>query len=259
VSEPDLFVICKNCSSEVSPYVTECPYCGQRVRKRAPRIEPSGEPRRRSTRRPPSLSRLRGGEIPGIAPETRPSATFALIGLSLLATVVAVTTILAPGQDESLLKLGGIYGPLESDWWRLATSPFLHNNIGYQFIALVATGLFGTHLERRFGWLAPVVVFLAAGAAGAALSVAAGEYPALGANGAALGLLCAWLVDDRRANRRGWDREADLLGVYVVAAVLALLSLAWPDASYAAAAGGALAGALLGLVLPALRTRSFRR
>ncbi|MBA2763964.1 MAG: zinc-ribbon domain-containing protein [Thermoleophilaceae bacterium] len=36
MSSPDLFVVCKNCGSEVSPYVTECPYCGQRVRKRAP-------------------------------------------------------------------------------------------------------------------------------------------------------------------------------------------------------------------------------
>ena len=38
MTEPDLFVICKSCSAEVSPYVTECPYCGQRVRKRAPKI-----------------------------------------------------------------------------------------------------------------------------------------------------------------------------------------------------------------------------
>ena len=55
MSQPDLFVVCKNCGSEVSPYVTECPYCGQRVRKRAPKLERGGEkelPRsRRSSRR----------------------------------------------------------------------------------------------------------------------------------------------------------------------------------------------------------------
>ncbi len=38
-SSPDLFVVCKNCGSQVSPYVTECPYCGNRIRKRAPKIE----------------------------------------------------------------------------------------------------------------------------------------------------------------------------------------------------------------------------
>jgi membrane associated rhomboid family serine protease len=74
----------------------------------------------------------------------------------------------------------------------------------------------------------------------------------IGANGAALGLLVAWLVDDRLAARRGDDRENDLLGVYVIAAVLVLLSLTTESANIAAAVGGALAGAVLGLLLPRL-------
>ena len=32
-----------NCGSEVSPYVTECPYCGTRLRKRAPKLEREGD------------------------------------------------------------------------------------------------------------------------------------------------------------------------------------------------------------------------
>ena len=64
---PDLFVICKNCQSEVSPYITECPYCGSRLRKRAPKLDRDGRPTERKRRTPtPSLSRLRRGEIPGI-------------------------------------------------------------------------------------------------------------------------------------------------------------------------------------------------
>jgi membrane associated rhomboid family serine protease len=35
---PDLFVVCKQCGSEVSPYITECPYCGARLRRRAPKL-----------------------------------------------------------------------------------------------------------------------------------------------------------------------------------------------------------------------------
>ena len=62
MSQPDLFVVCKNCGSEVSPYVTECPYCGQRVRKRAPKIERGEEePRRHKARRTRSLPKLRRG------------------------------------------------------------------------------------------------------------------------------------------------------------------------------------------------------
>ena len=63
VSAPELSVVCKNCGSEVSPYVTECPYCGQRLRKRAPELEREGdeikvrESRRDKRRRAKQLKR----------------------------------------------------------------------------------------------------------------------------------------------------------------------------------------------------------
>ena len=43
VSSPELSVVCRSCGSEVSPYVTECPYCGTRLRKRAPKLERHGD------------------------------------------------------------------------------------------------------------------------------------------------------------------------------------------------------------------------
>jgi len=76
-----------------------------------------------------------------------------------------------------------------------------------------------------------------------------------GSNGAALGLLVAWLVDDRLAARRGAARETDMLGVGVLAAVLVLLSLAVEEANLAAALGGAASGALLGLALQLVARR----
>jgi membrane associated rhomboid family serine protease len=248
VTEPDLFVVCKNCSAEVSPYVTECPYCGQRVRKRAPKIGPDGTPQvSRLRRRAPKLPKLRPGEIPGIAPETAPRATQLLIVLALLAMIVAAS------EEVTYYDLGALIFPIDGDWWRIVATPFLYDNLGYAFIALTATGIFGMHIERRFGRITPVLIFLAAGAAGAALSNFADVLPAVGANGAALGLLCAWLVEDRMAFRRGDDRENDLLGVYVIAGLLFALSLATEDASIVAAVGGAAAGAIAGLLLSAIR------
>jgi membrane associated rhomboid family serine protease len=248
MTEPDLFVVCKNCSAEVSPYVTECPYCGQRVRKRAPKIGPDGTPQTgRLRRRAPKLPKLRPGEIPGIAPETAPRATQLLIAVSLLAMIVAAS------DEVTYYDLGALLFPIDDDWWRLAATPFLYDNLGYAFIALTATGIFGMHLERRFGFFTPILIFVTAGAAGAALANAADVLPAVGANGAALGLLCAWLVEDRSAARRGDDRENDLLGVYVIAALLLALSLATEDASIVAALGGAVTGVLAGLVLSAVR------
>lgn len=250
MSEPDLFVVCKNCSSEVSPYVTECPYCGQRVRKRAPKIERGGEPAepKAPKRARTSLPRLKRGEIPGIATETRPYGTMALILLSFAAMI-------AYAADEfRLFEWTVLYQPLDGEYWRLATTAFQHmDHLGYAFIALTAVGIFGMLLERRFGLPFAVATFLLAGTGGAALALLLEATPAVGANGAALGLLCAWLVDDWLARRRGDDRDNDLLGVYVFMAVLFLLSVAEPDASIAAAVGGAAVGTVLGAIASPFR------
>jgi membrane associated rhomboid family serine protease len=265
VSQPDLFVVCKNCGSEVSPYVTECPYCGQRVRKRAPKLDRSGgEPEPKRRRRAKKLPRLRAEEIAGIAPEIRPYATFGLIAICLVLVLVYAAK---PDLDLGYLVIvGGEPTLSEDDVWRFFITPFLHaDQLGYAFVALIAVGIFGTLLERRFGPVPVVLTFILAGGAGAALARFLETPPLLedppfwsvmGANGAALGLLCAWLVDDRLAARRGDDRENDMLGVYVTAAVLVLLSLTSEEANIAAAVGGALAGTVLGLVLPRLTRRA---
>ena len=77
---PDLNVVCKNCGNEVSPYINECPYCGNRLRKRAPKLERGGTPKQpKPMRKRPSLGRLRPGEIPGIRAERRPYATILIV------------------------------------------------------------------------------------------------------------------------------------------------------------------------------------
>jgi membrane associated rhomboid family serine protease len=259
VSQPDLFVVCRNCGSEVSPYVTECPYCGQRVRKRAPKLDRSGgEPQPKKRRRRPTLPRLRAEEIAGIAPDVRPYATLGLILLGVLSILLF--------QADSTVDLGYLRVPIAEEPWRFFASPFLFaDQVGYAFVTLVAVGIFGTQLERRFGPLPVVAVFVLSGAAGMAF-VALVETPplftntdvflAFGANGSALGLLCAWLVDDRLAARRHDERDNDLLGVYVIAIVLVLLSLAEEAANIGAAVGGALTGALLALTLPLFTRKS---
>src|SRR5262245_14712778 len=65
VNAPELGIICRECGEEVSPYVTECPYCGTRLRKRAPKLERHGdelqarEPRRDRKRRERAERRAR--------------------------------------------------------------------------------------------------------------------------------------------------------------------------------------------------------
>ncbi|MFL5896076.1 MAG: rhomboid family intramembrane serine protease [Thermoleophilaceae bacterium] len=163
----------------------------------------------------------------------------------LIAASLALTVARTTGR-VSVLDLGAIYGPLHGDWWRVIAAPFVHDNLGYQFVTLLAVGVFGSALERRFDWYVTLLLFVAAGAAGCGAAVAAQTWPTLGANGAALGLLTAWVVEYRLGRN---DGDADLIGAGVFAAVLFLLSAAWQPASIAAALGGTAIGALGGFAL----------
>jgi membrane associated rhomboid family serine protease len=245
-SGPDLFVVCKSCGSEVSPYITECPYCGTRLRKRAPKLDRAGgtpkPPRAR-----PRLAPLRRGEIPGIKPDRRPYATIALVLVS-----VVVTLLGRAGWDRTLDLV--LAGPLDGDWWRPVTTLFVYGSTGYQVAALAAITIFGILLEHRHGWWAPLVVFLVGGTLGMLLVSGVDELSvATGGNGAALALLAAWAMRDVLGRRKGREDDADLLGALAVAALLVLLPAATQEAHALAGLGGGIAGILMGLGLARLR------
>ena len=247
-SGPELFVVCKKCNSEVSPYITECPYCGQRVRKRAPKIDRGGppeDPQRKSRR--PRLSRLRPDEIEGIAPDRRPYATIALVVVSVLVSLTFRAGVVSLRHLVDLVASS----PLDGDYWKLVTQLFLYVfSTGYEIAALGAIFLFGWLLERRHGAWAPLLVFFVGGLAGSALVLALDPSSGtLGANSSALALVGAWTVRDVITRRRGEEDDADLLGVLVIAVVLVLLPLAAIEPHSLAGLGGGVAGLLLGLVL----------
>ena len=257
MSSAELFVVCKSCGSEVSAYITECPYCGQRLRKRAPKLDRPGVPPRppRGARlrrlRParPRLGRLQPGEMPGIRYDTRPYATVALVVASVVVGVVSQAGALRLTQIA-------ILGPLEGEWWRVLTAPFAYDNKGHLLCAMVGVGLFGWLMERRHGWWAPLLLFAAGGALGMLAAVTVEPVPvALGATGAALAMLSAWAVPDLQQRRQGHETDSDMLGVAVIAATLLLLPLAVPEADPIANAAGALVGLVLGLPLARLASR----
>jgi membrane associated rhomboid family serine protease len=251
-SGPDLFVVCKKCGSEVSPYITECPYCGTRLRKRAPKLERGGvgketkAPRRKRT----TLSRLKPGEIPGIRAERRPYATITLVLASLLFTLGARATLWSIGD---VVLLSGT----TDEYYRTATTLFYYPSTGYEVVALGAIFLFGWLLERRHGPWAALLVFLAGGAGGNALAIAGGDIGLItaGGNGSALALLGAWAMRDVLGRRRRMEDDSDLLGALAIAAVLIVLPLATPSASALAGLGGGLIGVILGVLFARLRER----
>src|SRR3954453_17346009 len=109
MAETELSVVCKSCGSEVSPYVTECPYCGTRLRKRAPKLERRGEAlepretRRDRRRRRAAERRQRRERLHGLSLTVeRPYVTLAAILLP------AALVIVLRAADLSVVRVGAI-------------------------------------------------------------------------------------------------------------------------------------------------------
>jgi membrane associated rhomboid family serine protease len=251
MSETELSVICKNCGSEVSPYVTECPYCGARLRKRAPKLERRGDgleaqqPRRRR-RRVPRPAR------PGFAVSgDRPYATIGVILAS------AILLLIQKATGYWLDSFGGILVPLQEEWWRYFTAPFAYVDVGFLFVVGIGLAIFSTGVERRLGTIPTLVLLLACGSLGALAATAAasdGSFTYIaGGNGMALGALTAWFVLRRHEARGAISEEYDLVGVAVAAATLLALPLFAPTADFLAGLVGGAVGALAGLAATAFR------
>ena len=231
----------------MSPYITECPYCGNRLRKRAPKLDRQGRVAEKRRRRPPApaLPRLRRGEIPGIRAESRPYTTAALVVAGMAGYLVWRTGNINITQVAVIGKPG-------SHWWRLITAPFIYNNLGYAFVALGTIAIFGWLLERRHGPLPVIALFAIGGVGGAAATAATYSNPvALGGNGAALALLVAWVIPDLLSLRRRQEIDGDLLGTLLIGIVVAVMPLvvAAPAPSWVSAGVGVLGGIAIGLPL----------
>jgi membrane associated rhomboid family serine protease len=248
VSTPELSVVCKSCGSEVSPYVTECPYCGNRIRKRAPKLELRGDelaPRetRRARHRRVRAERLeRLGERP-----------YAVIAAILAPALLILVRTASPSL--TIHSLGAVVGDVGGEWWRYLAAPFVYPDVPYLFVCAVGIAIFGIAVERRLGTISTVILILACGslgmlaADGVESAVASGGdiLLAAGGNGVALGLLAAWAVLRAGEVRAHPDEDTDVIGAAVAAAVLIMLPLVEDYANVFAGLAGALVGAACGL------------
>ena len=253
MSETELSVVCKNCGSEVSPYVTECPYCGARLRKRAPKLERRGDGFEAKPRRGPA-SRLFRIKLRsrGRAGDHRPYATLAaILGSALL-------LLAERASGGALDAFGGLIVPVHGEWWRFFTAPFAYLDVGYFFVVAVGLAIFGVGVERRLGSGATAVLLLACGALGmlaaSGIASAQGEVAVIaGGNGMALGAVAAWFAIRRGEAHHAVDQDYDRIGVAVAAAVLLALPIFESTADVFAGLVGGAVGGLAGLAASALR------
>ena len=261
---PELSVVCRNCGSEVSPYVTECPYCGTRIRKRAPRLEREGdEIRIREGRREKKLRRdaerrerneeRRAGFGEDLS--TKPIATFLLLAIPAVVYILLEASVL-DAQDFVIL------GPVDSEPWRYLTAPFGVTNAGMLFICGVVIAACGPALERRLGSIATFLLALACGALGMLAAVGVDQAigddiaVAAGPNGIALGLLAAYVAIREPERRADPDDSYDPIAAGVAAAVLLAMPIVFAFSNPWAGIAGGLVGGLCGYTATLARRRA---
>ena len=159
MSSPELGIICRSCGEEVSPYVTECPYCGTRLRKRAPKLELRGDELTRRSRGATRRRMARAQRTERLG--ERPYAVIAAI----LIPAVLVRPRGEPGAQRLRPRCRSS-GPGQDDWWRYFAAPFVYPDIGYLFVASIGDRDLRLAVEQRLGTIPTVVLIVACGALG---------------------------------------------------------------------------------------------
>lgn len=146
---------------------------------------------------------------------------------------------------------------LAGQWWRLITPVFLHANLLHIGFNMYALWVLGPELERHFGHLPFLALYLLSGFGGVVLSFLLTQSASLGASTAIFGLLAAQGVFVY-LNRKLFGRRAQLMLRNIVnIAVINLLIGLTPGIDNWGHVGGLLGGGLFALIAaPVYRVES---
>ena len=164
---------------------------------------------------------------------------------------------LSEGNKEVLHRIGAVSGStlLEGEWWRLATSCFVHIGGAHLLFNLFALVMVGPLAELLWGRWRLVVIYLLSGLAGSCLAMALKPDSLLaGASGAIWGVLMslvAWFMLFRPYLPP--DVVADSTRRLTVVIVLNAMLSFLPGISWQGHLGGAAAGFVAAWLLNAMR------
>jgi rhomboid protease GluP len=179
------------------------------------------------------------------------------VGLIAVNALVFVGTLM--GGAEWFKPVGAVqiawgsnFGPYTTDgeWWRLLTSLFIHFGILHVVLNMLALAGFGPLVERLYGSVTYLLIYLLAGIAGSLASIS--WHPNInsaGASGAIFGILGALLAAPLRAgNTFPVDFVQSTRHWFVVFLGWSLYAgFEYKGMDYAAHLGGLVSGFLLGL------------
>lgn len=190
---------------------------------------------------------------------------FALPGTDIIPIVTRILLVIngiiwlastltgADNNSESLLNFGAMFSPLISDgqYWRLFTAMFLHVGGSHIFFNSLALLIFGQLVEKHYGHVRFLIIYILAGLAGSVASYILNPIAiAAGASGAVfgiLGALAAFLVTQRKVF--GKMALHSLYGLIILGSINLLYGFFVPGIDNWAHIGGLVTGFALGMFL----------
>lgn len=204
-------------------------------------------------------------------PESAIGARYFAMALSVVLAVLFACELIfkaAPAIDAAtpsivtLFAFGGVsFGAVhEGQWWRLFTAPLLHAGLFHLLGNAVALLIVGSQLERLIGsaWFAGLFAASALAGSLASITFNAPNIVSVGASGGIIGLFAASAVASRHFPPGPMRNRLSSLALQILAlSLLQFLLRSQRDLriDYAAHFGGAVGGAILGLVLLRLWSR----
>lgn len=177
-----------------------------------------------------------------------------------VAVAVALSALGSSAEISTLVRGGAMVRGLVDDgqWWRLATSVFVHVGLVHMAVNVVSLWVIGRLAEDVFGRLRAAMLFAACGLAGAAASYLASQAGvSAGASGAIFGLVGATLGEFtvHRRHFAGAIRNGLWGALAIVAISTLLIGAQVPQIDQWAHAAGLATGLGLGQLLsPRQRT-----
>ncbi|MCD8046675.1 MAG: rhomboid family intramembrane serine protease [Clostridiales bacterium] len=177
--------------------------------------------------------------------------TFALIN----AAVYLVLEIMGDTTSASFMyEHGAMYPPavlIEGEWWRLLTSPFLHFGLPHLLNNLVLLVCLGSYLERAYGKIRFLILYLVCAAGSSLVSlghmVYTGEIAVSGgASGVVFGMIGALLF--LVLKNKGRFEDLSLRRFLLMMALSLYYGFSTTGVDNAAHVGGLIIGFLLGIV-----------
>ena len=186
-----------------------------------------------------------------LLPLTQPRVTYVVLAVNVLVWL-AMTAAGGSTSPAVLVRFGAKANALiaQGEVWRLLTSIFLHIGAVHLFFNSYALYVLGIEVERIYGSLRFLIIYLLAGMYGSLVSFAFGPNLSAGASGAIFGLLGVMVAYYRRHHETFGERGRQrLLNLLAVAGFNLVLGFTVPGIDNLAHLGGLISGAALGWLL----------